>query len=263
MLPLVDIAGLATCNDEVAADGAGDTDADVIVSGREPRQRPWRPGPLIWLLVIAETAALAVSVAIAVHDHGQAPAVSRGVPPAVSPPGSPMPELTSVALRLPADGGVTGTVVITAAALPGAVLAQFTVSAVITGGTPGTFYDLIGNDCSTASPLGDHVWATGLTSANGMADLAGYAWTGAVTDLYWLALDPSPASRPPGLHGLFAEGQAAPFPAGQAPCAPGPGAGPARPSPGRLSTSTAARFSRDPRCREYAIAAWLVGGEPA
>src|SRR5580704_18762156 len=76
-LPLVDIAGLATCNDEVAADGAGDTDADVIVSGREPRQRPWRPGPLIWLLVIAETAALAVWVAIAVHDRGPAGGVPR------------------------------------------------------------------------------------------------------------------------------------------------------------------------------------------
>jgi hypothetical protein len=183
----------------VAADGAGDTDADVIVSGREPRQRPRRPGPLIWLLVIAETAALAVWVAIAVHDRGPAGGVPRGAPPAASPPGSPMPEVTSVALRLPADGGVTGTVVITAAALPGAVLAQFIVSAVITGGTPGTFYDLIGSDCSTASPLGDHVWATGLTSANGTADLVGYAWTGAATDFYWLAPGPvtgQPSARP-------------------------------------------------------------------
>ena len=192
------------------------------MSGRESRRRPWRRGPLIWLLVIAETAALAVSVAIAVHGRGQSGGVPRGAPPTASPPGSPMPEVTSVAVRLPAGGGVTGTVVITAAALPGAVLAQFTVSAIITGGTPGTFYDLIGNDCSAASPLGDHVWATGLTSANGTADLVGYAWTGAVTDFYWLALDPSPASRPPGLHGLFTQGQAAPFPAGQAPCAPSP-----------------------------------------
>ena len=216
------MAGLATCNDEVAAGGAGDTDADVIVSGREPRRRHWCRGLLIWLLVIAETAALAVWVAIAVHGRGQAGRVPRAAPPVGSPPGSPMPEVTSVALRLPAGGGVTGTVIITAAALPGAALAQFTVSAVITGGTPETFYDLIGNDCSAASPLGDHVWATGLTSANGTADLTGYAWTGAVTDFYWLALDPSPASRPPGLHGLFTQGQAAPFPAGQAPCAPSP-----------------------------------------
>lgn len=191
------------------------------MSGSEPRRRSWRPGPLIWLLVIAETAALAVWAAIAVHDRGQAGGVPRGAP-AASPSGSPMPEVTSVALRLPAGVGVTGTVIITAAALPGAVLAQFTVSAVITGGTPGTFYNLIGNDCSAAAPLGDHVWATGRTGASGTADLTGYAWTGAVTDFYWLALDPSPASRPPGLHGLFTQGQAAPFPAGQAPCAPSP-----------------------------------------
>jgi hypothetical protein len=59
-------------------------------------------------------------------------------------------------------------------------------------------------------------------NAAGSADLTGYAWTGAVTDRYWLTLDPSPAGRPPGLHGQFAEGAAAPFPAGQAPCAPSP-----------------------------------------
>ena len=72
---------------------------------------------------------------------------------------------------LPADGAVTGTVVITAAALPGAGLVEFTVSAVITGGQPGTVYDLDGNDCSTISPLGDHVWATGVTSAAGVFKL--------------------------------------------------------------------------------------------
>jgi hypothetical protein len=110
-------------------------------------------------------------------------------------------------------------VVITAAVLPGAVRAQFTVSALITGGTPGTVYDLIGSDCTTADPRPVEVWATGLTGADGTADLVGYAWTGAVADRYWMALDPSPLSRPPGLHGQFAQGQAAPFPAGQVPCA--------------------------------------------
>jgi hypothetical protein len=204
----------------VTADGTRDTDADVIVSGREPRRHPRRPGRLVWLLAIAGTAALAVSVAFALHYRAEAGRLQRAVPSAASPAGPPMPEVTSVALRLPADAGVTGTVVITAAALPGAELAQFTVSAVITGGMPDTFYDLIGNDCSSASPLGNHVWAIGFTSAAGTADLVGYSWTGAVADLYWLTLDPSPASRPPGLRGQFAEGQAAPFPAGQAPCAP-------------------------------------------
>ena len=97
-----------------------------------------------------------------------------------------------------------------------------TVSAVIAGGTPGTFYDLIGNDCSTADPLPDDVWATGLASANGTADLVGYAWTGAVADRYWLVLDPSPVNPPPGLQGQFVQGRAAPFPASQAPCVPSP-----------------------------------------
>jgi hypothetical protein len=111
-----------------------------------------------------------------------------------------------------------GTVVITAAALPGAGRAQFTVSAVITGGIPGTVYDLIGNDCSDVTPLTDKVWATGLADPDGTANLTGYAWTGAVADRYWMTLDPAPGQLP-GLHGQFARGRAAPFAAGQGPCA--------------------------------------------
>ena len=197
-----------------------DADADVIASGREPRGRSLRPGGLVWLLVIAETAALAVSVAVAVHYRAEAGGLRHGGPPAASLLVSPMPQVTSVALRLAVGGGVVGTVVITAAALPGASRAQFTVSAVITGGMPGTFYDLIGSDCSTADPVPDDVWATGLAAPNGTADLVGYAWTGAVAGWYWMALDPSPVTSAPGLHGQFAQGRAVPFPAGQAPCAP-------------------------------------------
>jgi hypothetical protein len=194
-----------------------DEDADLIVSGREPRRRSLRPAGLVWLLVGVQAAALAV--AVAVHYRSEAGRLGPGVPQATSLSASPMPQVTSAALRLPASGGVAGTVVITAAVLPGAVRAQFTVSAVITGGTPGTVYDLIGSDCTTADPRPDEVWATGLTGADGTADLAGYAWTGAVADRYWMALDPSPLSHPPGLHGQFAQGRAAPFPAGQVPCA--------------------------------------------
>ena len=113
---------------------------------------------------------------------------------------------------------MVGTVVITAAGLPGAGRAQFTVSAVITGAMPDTYYNLIGNDCSSADALPDDVWASGLTGANGTADLVGYAWTGAVADSYWLVLDPQSVNRPPGLHGQFAEGRAAPYPAGESPC---------------------------------------------
>ena len=174
---------------------------------------------MVWLLVGVQAAALAVTVVVAVHYRAEARGLRPGGLAAAGLTAFPMPQVTSAALPLPADGGVAGTVVITAAALPGAGRAQFTVSAVITGGTPGTVYDLIGSDCTTADPRPDEVWATGLTGADGTADLAGYAWTGAVADRYWMALDPSPASRPPGLHGQFAQGKAAPFPAGHAPCA--------------------------------------------
>jgi hypothetical protein len=214
---LVDIAGVTTCNDDVT-DSGRDADGDVIAAGRDPRGRSPRPGGLIWLLVVALAVALAVAIAVAVHYRAEA-AGPRGGPSATSLSASPMPEVTSVALRLLVGGGVVGTVVITAAALPGAGRAQFTVSAVITGGMPGTFYDLIGSECSAADPVPDDVWATGVAGANGTADLVGYAWTGAVADRYWLALNPSPVNPPPGLHGQFAEGRAAPFPAGQPPCA--------------------------------------------
>jgi hypothetical protein len=127
--------------------------------------------------------------------------------------------MASVTLRLPAGQAITGTVIITAAAQPSAGRAQFVVSAVITGGRPGTVYDLTGNDCTAAAQLPDHVWATGLTDAAGTAQLTGHAWTGAKADEYWLALSPSPVNPPAGLRGMFAQGTAAPFPAGQAPCA--------------------------------------------
>ena len=197
-------------------------DADVIASGREPREpgeRAGRAPGLAWLLAGTLAVALAVAVTAAVHYRAEAGRPRPGVLPASSRAAVlPLPQVTSTALRLPARGGVTGTVVITAAALPGAGRAQFTVSAVITGGTPGTVYDLIGNDCSDVSPLPDKVWATGLAGADGRADLTGYAWTGAVADRYWMTLDPAPG-HPPGLHGRFARGQAASFPAGQGPCA--------------------------------------------
>ena len=193
----------------------------MIVSGREPRRRSQtRPGGLIWLLVVVQAAALAVAVAVAVavHYHAEAGRLDHGGTRPASPLASPMPQVTSAALRLTAGWGVTGTVVITAAALPGAARAQFTVSAVITGGTPGTVYDLIGSDCSTGDPRPDEVWATGFARADGTADLTGYTWTGAVAHRYWMALDPSSADQVPGLHGHFAAGTATPFRAGQAPC---------------------------------------------
>jgi hypothetical protein len=210
-----------TSNEEVADQ---DADADVIAGGPEPRGRLPRPGGLVWLFVLAETVVLAVAVAVAVHYRAEARGLHPAVPAAASPAASPaLPEVTTVVVALPADGTVKGTVVITTAALPGARRGQFTVYAVITGGMPGTFYDLIGNDCSTGDPVPDDVWATGLAGANGTAELIGYTWTGAVADRYWLVLDPSPVNPPPGLRGLFVQGQAKPYPAGRAPCAPSSG----------------------------------------
>ena len=196
-------------------DRAREADDDVIEAGH-PRSP--RPGGLLWLLVLAQAAALIVSIAVALHYRAEAGRPAETNPKATSQSGSPMPDMTSVTLRLPAGGGVAGTVVITAAALPGAGRAQFTVSAVITGAMPDTYYNLIGNDCAAADGLPDDVWAAGLTGANGTADLIGYPWTGAVADSYWLVLDPSSVNRPPGLHGQFAAGLAAPYAAGQAPC---------------------------------------------
>jgi hypothetical protein len=200
-------------------DSTRDADADVIASGREPRRRrQTRPGGLVWLLVVVQAAALAIAAAIAVHYRAEAGRLDHSGAQPASPLASPMPQMTSAALRLPAGGGVAGTVVITAAALPGAARAQFTVSAVMTGGAPGTVYDLIGGDCSTADPRPDEVWATGLARADGTAELTGYTWTGAVAHRYWMILDPSPADQALGLHGHFAMGTATPFRAGQAPC---------------------------------------------
>jgi hypothetical protein len=212
-------AGRAASNDEVAGQSR-DADADIITAGREPRPGRARPGRVVWLLVIAQTAALIALVAVAVHYHAEASRLPRGSPRASAQSSSALPEMTSVALRLPAGRPLAGTVLITAAAQPGGDRAQFMISAVITGGQPDTVYDVVGNDCSAVAPLPDHVWATGLTDAAGAAQLTGYAWTGAVADVYWLALSPSPVYASPGLHGRFAEGSAAPFPAGRAPCAP-------------------------------------------
>jgi hypothetical protein len=206
-------------NDEVTGNSR-DADADIITAGREPSARRFRPGRLVWLIV-AETAALIVVIAIAFHYRAEAVRSGHGSLQAAGQGASAMPEMTSVAVRLPAATPIAGTVFITAAQ-PGGDRGQFMVSAVITGGQPDTVYDLVGNDCSAVAPVPDHIWATGLTDAAGAARLRGYAWTGAVADEYWLALSPSPVYGSPGLRGRFARGSAAPFPAGKAPCASSP-----------------------------------------
>jgi hypothetical protein len=197
-----------------------DPDPDIVTAGREPSAERARSGRLVRLLAVAEAAALIAVIPVAVHYHAEATVPRHGRMPAAGQRAPVFPELTTVTLRLPAHRPIGGTVLITAAAEPGADRAQFVVSAVLTGGQPDTVYDLVGNDCSALAPLPDHVWATGLTDAVGTARLTGYAWTGAVADQYWLALTPAPAYGSPGLRGRFAQGRAAPYPAGRAPCAP-------------------------------------------
>jgi len=80
-LPPIDISCAATCNDEVA-DGTCDADADVIVSGREPRRRARRPGGLVWLLVIVQAVALAVAAAVALHYRAEVGRLHPGGTPA-------------------------------------------------------------------------------------------------------------------------------------------------------------------------------------
>jgi hypothetical protein len=215
------LAARDACNDEVD-DHSRNPDADVISVGREPQTHRGPPGRLTRLVAIAEAAALIAAIAVALHYRAEDTRARPGGAPHGGQRASALPEMTSVMLRLPAGHPIAGTVLITATAQPGGARGQFIVSAVITGGQPDTVYELVGNDCSTVAPLPDHVWATGLTDTAGQAQLTGYAWTGAVADEYWLALTPSPVYGSPGLRGRFAQGSAAPFPAGRAPCAPAP-----------------------------------------
>jgi hypothetical protein len=196
-----------------------EADADVIAAGREPRARPVRPGRLARVVLIVETVVLAGSVAAALHYRGENSQLGHGRPPVAGRPRQ-LPRLASVTLRLPPDGPITGTVLITTATQDGVQRARFVVSATILGGHPGTVYDLTGNDCSATAPVPDHVWAAGVTNAAGTAELTGHPWTGPVADAYWLTLTPSPVSPPPGLRGAFPQGTATRFPAGHAPCAP-------------------------------------------
>ena len=58
----------------------------------------------------------------------------------------------------------------------------------------------------------------GRLPAAGAAELTGHTWTGAVADVYWLALSPTPVSPPPGLRGPFLRGVVTQVPDGVPPC---------------------------------------------
>src|SRR5580704_16000236 len=76
-----------------------DADADVIAAGPEPGRRPPWPGGLVWLIVLAETVALAVAVTAAVHYRAQARAPHPArVPAATVTTSLPLPEITKAAV---------------------------------------------------------------------------------------------------------------------------------------------------------------------
>jgi hypothetical protein len=209
--------------------------ADLLSVGPEPRAGPPRLGPGLRLLVALQAAALAVAIVVAVHYSDAASKTAKPAAagtPAATAGAAALPVLGSVTLQLPPEGHVSGIVMIAAAEIQGMPLGLFTVSATISGATPGTIYNLTGNDCAVEAtptnarqaPAGpratrDHIWATGLAGPDGVARLTGHEWSGAVSDTFWLVLDPSPANPAPGLRGAFAAGGASPFPAGQSPCA--------------------------------------------
>ena len=93
-LALVDVVGVIASNDDVTHH-ARDATTDVIASGREPSARPRRwggaPGRTVRVLVIAQTAVLIGSVAMALHyraaasgsNHSRPSATSRSRPPSL------------------------------------------------------------------------------------------------------------------------------------------------------------------------------------
>jgi len=152
-----------------------------------------------WVTVVLLAAALAAAITVAIHYRAEA--------------------LYSSTTALPSIGRLVGKVtVFTAHASPGQV--QIVLSAHISGGQPYTKYELTRNDC--ASNAADHVWAEGVTNANGSATLSGPAWTVSTSDEYFLVLN-SPRlnqNRPgPEVHGFFGKAPGlSPIPGGFAPC---------------------------------------------
>jgi hypothetical protein len=79
---------LAPGNEEVADSGR---DADVIASGREPRERGAHLAGPAWLLAGGLAVALVIAVVVAVHYHAEADRFRHGALHATSPPVAALP----------------------------------------------------------------------------------------------------------------------------------------------------------------------------
>jgi hypothetical protein len=177
-----------------------------------------------WLAaVVLLAAALTGAIIVAVHYRGQASALrqqlrSAGVP---APPGTGSPVLSSSTTALPSFRGLAGEVTVFSVR-SSAGLAQAVVTARISGGQPGSRYELVGGDC--ASNAVDQWRAAGVTDARGSANLAGPAWRVSASHEYYLVLrSPSLLQNHPGpaVHGYFGTGRGfSPVQGGIAPCVP-------------------------------------------
>jgi hypothetical protein len=167
-----------------------------------------------WAVVVLLAAALVAVIAVAVHYHDQAASLQRqlsrahgraasasATPVAVSPFGL---TVSSTAVALLGPGPLTGRVTFVAAHAP-ARQAEVAVMARISGGRPHTRYTLTGGSCSATTPRQrEHLWAAGVTDAQGNADLSGPVSRVSMSDSYWLELSPGINNLRPALAGSFA-----------------------------------------------------------
>jgi hypothetical protein len=185
---------------------------------------PAMPARVAWLAaVVVLAAALTGAIIVAVHYRGQAAALHQQLRSAGGPvgPGAGSPVLSASTAALPAFHGLAGEVTVFSVR-SSAGLAQAVVTARISGGQPGSRYELVGGDC--ASNATDQSLAAGVTDARGSANLAGAPWKVSPGHEYYLVLRSASLlqNRPgPAVHGYFGTGRGfAAVQGGIAPCTP-------------------------------------------
>jgi hypothetical protein len=150
-------------------------------------------------------AALIGALVLALHYRHEAAMFHRqlrSVPVQVSPRSS-SETISSDTVLLPASGRLAGEVTVFAVR-SSAARARVVVTARITGGHPGSQYELFGGDC--AGNAADHAWAWGTTDSRGSADIAGWPWTVSLDHEYYLIVgSPGLYGEHPGpaVHGRF------------------------------------------------------------
>lgn len=170
---------------------------DVISS--QPHTLSNRPA---WAAVVLLAAAFVAALVVAVHYHSQAASLqhqlsrvqgrtpSAATAPVVSP-ASGLP-VTDTRVVLLGSRSLTAQVTFAAASSP-AGQAYLAVTAHISGGRPHTRYTLLWGSCSGASLPQTSLpqSTTGVTDADGRADLAGHMSRAAIAGSYQLQLIPA------------------------------------------------------------------------